>query len=158
MSNAYFLDSTALIKRYVSEDGTSWIQHLADPQQGNILIISRLSWREIHHTLAYCQQKGVLKSTHANQIIQAFSYHLDTQYLVIEMNQSLFGIQARLSKYPLDVERAIQLASALYIKPYFDKEKAIPLFFISADDTLLDAAKAEGLKTENPNHPSQTES
>lgn len=31
MVNAYFLDSSALVKRYVPETGTAWIQAIATP-------------------------------------------------------------------------------------------------------------------------------
>lgn len=41
---AYFLDSSALVKRYVSETGSAWIQQIADPLTGNELLIAQITW------------------------------------------------------------------------------------------------------------------
>ena len=42
----FFLDSSALLKRYVSETGTSWIQSLFDPALANRLAIGTISAEE----------------------------------------------------------------------------------------------------------------
>jgi len=38
--NAYFLDTSALVKRYVPELGSNWIQSITVPAAGNFLAIS----------------------------------------------------------------------------------------------------------------------
>jgi len=43
------------------------------------------------------------------------------------------------------------LASALRVLPAFAQVKTVSLSFVSADDRLVAAAQAEGLKTEHPN-------
>jgi predicted DNA-binding antitoxin AbrB/MazE fold protein len=58
----YSLDSSALVKRYVAEMGSHWIQSLAEPSTGHTLFISTIS---------------------------QFRYDLDTQYQVIELDQTL---------------------------------------------------------------------
>jgi hypothetical protein len=47
----YFLDSSALVKRYVPEVGTTWIQTLA-PDANNQLYIARITWVEVLSALA----------------------------------------------------------------------------------------------------------
>ena len=42
----YFLDSSALVKRYVTETGSDWIRALTDPPARNPLIIARITWVE----------------------------------------------------------------------------------------------------------------
>jgi predicted nucleic acid-binding protein len=49
---AYFLDSSALLKRYISETGTSWIQSLMAESTGNLLIVAQITWVEIHSVFA----------------------------------------------------------------------------------------------------------
>ena len=46
MSHVYF-DSSALVKRYVAEVGTSWIMGLCAPDTGNALYTVRISAAEI---------------------------------------------------------------------------------------------------------------
>ncbi|MDF5732551.1 MAG: nucleotidyltransferase domain-containing protein [Rhizonema sp. PD38] len=40
MVTAYFLDTSALLKRYVSETGTAWIQPLTIQSAGNLLVVA----------------------------------------------------------------------------------------------------------------------
>jgi hypothetical protein len=47
MVAAYFLDSSALLNRYLSEIGTAWVQSLTAKASGNILLISRITSVEI---------------------------------------------------------------------------------------------------------------
>ncbi|MEQ8462666.1 type II toxin-antitoxin system VapC family toxin [Coleofasciculus sp. E1-EBD-02] len=47
MVNAYFLDSSALVKRYIPETGSAWIQAIADTATGNLLFITRITWVEV---------------------------------------------------------------------------------------------------------------
>ena len=125
---AYFVDSSALVKRYVSEAGTAWLQSILDPQTHNPTIIARATWVEVLSAFARRQREGTLLP---NQVVQAarfFRYDLDTQYQVVK------------------------LASALRILPVFARISSTSLVFLSADDRLLSAASAEGLAAENPDH------
>ncbi len=45
----------------------------------------------------------------------------------------------------------MHLATALLVNRLLTSEGAPPLTFVSADDDLLAAARAEGLSVENPN-------
>lgn len=36
----YFLDSSALVKRYVHEVGTNWIRQLIEPAAGHAILVS----------------------------------------------------------------------------------------------------------------------
>ena len=41
MVNVYSLDTSALVKRYIVETGTPWVQTITNPAAQNILLISR---------------------------------------------------------------------------------------------------------------------
>jgi uncharacterized protein len=58
--SVYFLDSSALVKRYVAEVGTSWIQRLADPTSRNRLVIARITQVEVAGALARREREGFL--------------------------------------------------------------------------------------------------
>jgi cell division protein FtsW (lipid II flippase) len=47
---AYFLDSSALIKRYVQERGTAWIRASIDPAAGHHIFAARLALVEVAAT------------------------------------------------------------------------------------------------------------
>ncbi len=43
----YFLDTSALVKRYVAETGTVWVTSLMVPAAGNLLYLARLTAVEV---------------------------------------------------------------------------------------------------------------
>lgn len=42
-----YADSSALVKRHISEVGSSWFQALADPIAGNVITTARISMAEV---------------------------------------------------------------------------------------------------------------
>ncbi len=153
--SVYFLDSSALVKRYVTEIGSSWIHTLARATAGNSLVIARITWVEVLGALARRQREGNLSPDDVQQAIQLFRYDLDTQYQVVELDIPLTETAGTLiTRHPLRAYDAVQLASALRVQTERDRMKAPSLRFVAADDRLATIAKAEGLRTENPNnHP-----
>ena len=43
----YFFDSSALIKRYINETGTAWVQSLTDAASGHEIYIARVTTVEV---------------------------------------------------------------------------------------------------------------
>jgi uncharacterized protein len=153
--NAYFLDSSALVKRYVPETGSAWIQTIADAATGNLLIIARITWVEVLSALARRQRDGSLSAPDVDLIIQRFRFDLNNQYQVVELDRTLAESAGQLvNQYPLRAYDAIQLASVLRIQPTFATATSTSLVFLTADDRLLTIAQTAGLLTDNPNnHP-----
>jgi predicted nucleic acid-binding protein len=148
----YFLDSSALVKRYVTETGSDWVRALTDPVARNPLIIARITWVEVLSALARRQREGSITSGDAARAIQAFSYDLDVQYQVAELDAALARVAGELViQYPLRAYDAIQLASALRVQSDLIRTEAVPLTFLTADERLIAIAQAEGLLTDNPN-------
>ncbi|MDX2241601.1 MAG: type II toxin-antitoxin system VapC family toxin [Leptolyngbyaceae cyanobacterium bins.302] len=153
MVNAYFLDSSALVKRYIPETGSGWIQNLADTSAGNLLIIARITWVEVLSALARRHREGSLITTDLNLVIQQFRFDLTTQYRVVELNQLLSEQAGQLvTQYPLRAYDAIQLASGLRTQSAFTSATATTLIFVTADVQLLTIAQSAGLTTDNPNN------
>ncbi|MBO3459364.1 type II toxin-antitoxin system VapC family toxin [Aetokthonos hydrillicola Thurmond2011] len=129
MVTAIFLDTSTLLKRYVSEIGTTWIQSLTAQEAGNLLIVARIAWVEVLSALARRQREGSLSGNQANQILQAFRYHFDTQYQKVELLPSVIQIAGQLvSRYPLRAFDAVQLASSLCISPQLSGVNAMTFF------------------------------
>ncbi len=155
MVNAYFLDSSALVKRYVPETGSAWVQGIAAVATGNLLIIARITWVEVLSALARRQRDGSLSASDVDLIIQRFRFDLNNQYRGVELDRALAESAGQLiNQYPLRAYDAIQLASVLRIQPTFATATSTSLVFLTADDRLLTIAQAAGLLTDNPNnHP-----
>jgi predicted nucleic acid-binding protein len=49
---AYYFDTSALSKRYVDETGTPWVRTILAPQNGNAVVIARITMVEFHSALA----------------------------------------------------------------------------------------------------------
>ncbi|MCX6028259.1 MAG: type II toxin-antitoxin system VapC family toxin [Chloroflexi bacterium] len=150
--SVYFLDSSALVKRYVAETGSVWIQAIVASKARNKLIIARLTWVEVLSAFARRQREGSFAPADAAKAIRSFRYDLDHQYRVVELSRAVVEAAGQLvGKHPLRASDAIQLASALQVLPAFASVKTVSLVFLSGDDRLIAAAQAEGLNAENPN-------
>jgi predicted nucleic acid-binding protein len=150
---AYFLDSSALVKRYVSETGTSWIQSLTAQEAGNLLVVARITWVEVLSAFARRQREGNLSGNQVNQILQVFRYQFDTQYQKVELLPAVTQMAGQLiTRHPLRAYDAIQLASALSILPQLSQANTVTFTFLTADERLLAVALGENLKCDNPNH------
>ncbi len=153
MVNTYFLDSSALVKRYVPETGSSWIQSITDFTIGNSIAIARLAWVEVFSAFARRQREGSLSSNELDIIVQKFRNDFTTQYQIIEVDQVLLEKAGELViQYPLRAYDAIQLASALCLQYNFAHTTNTQFIFVTADIRLINIAQSESLMTDNPNN------
>lgn len=63
--NIYFLDSSALIKRYVTETGSAWLTNLIEPTSGNRLYVARITAGEVVSAIKRRERSGNLNATDA---------------------------------------------------------------------------------------------
>jgi len=153
----YFLDSSALVKRYVTEDGSDWIRELSAPSAHNPIIIARIAWIEVLSALARRQREGNLAQEDCGKAIQAFRHDVHTQYQIAELDQMLAETAGQLvGRYPLRAYDAVQLASALHAQADLQSMQGPSLVFLTADVRLFAVAEAEGLQTNDPSRPEST--
>ena len=146
----YFLDSSTLVKRYVTEVGTAWVQAVTSPQANHRLLITRITWVEVLSALARRQREGTLSPENATRLVQAFRYDLDTQYQVVELDRDVAEMAGELvRKHVLRAYDAVQLAASLRVQAALTSPQVL---FVSADNRLVGTAQAEGLLTDNPHH------
>jgi uncharacterized protein len=143
----YFLDTSALIKRYVSEVGSTWVQSLMAPSTANIIAISELARAEVAATLARRRRDGSLNATAVLALYSSFLSHTQHEYVEILVDSDRLSNAAGLAdKYILRTLDSIQLACGLYAQLALQE----PTTFVCADNYLLSTAIAEGLTTDNP--------
>ena len=153
MVNIYFLDSSALIKRYVVEIGSPWIKTLTDSQTGNSLLLVRITWVEVLSAFARRQREGGITAAELAALIAKFRSEFKSRYRVIEVDEVLIERAGELIvQYPLRAYDAVQLASALRVQSLLTSMPETQLIFVSADNRLLDIAQSEGLAFDNPNN------
>ncbi len=147
---AYFLDTSAVVKRYVLETGTSWVQPLTDPSAGHFLFVARVTDVEMTAAIARRRRLGSLTPAQAGQALAAFRQNLAQQYRIVEITIPLMRQASHLAdRHVLRAYDAMQLAAALEIH---DANPTLTL--LSADAELNAAAIAEGVMVDNPNsHP-----
>ncbi len=151
MVKTYYFDTSALVKRYITEIGSDWVRNLTDPQSGNRIILARITWVEMLSAYSRLKRESNLDETAFNIALQAFEYDWDTQYQIVEFDKTLAEQAGELvKKYPLRAYDSVQLASALKIHRIHAQAAPGLFVFVSSDDRLLAVAKSENLSVENP--------
>jgi uncharacterized protein len=152
MVNRYFLDTSALAKRYIPEIGTPWINRITTTTADQIILLSQLAWVELQSAISRRQRENALTPAQSQTLSLNFQTHWQTDYHIITVDQTLLNLATELiKKHPLRAYDAVQLASALIIQPDLPDPQTNPFTFVSADDRLLAIAQLEGLTIFNPN-------
>jgi uncharacterized protein len=145
---AYFVDSSALAKRYIIETGSEWVRSWILPAHKNQIVISVLSTVEVISLLMRREREGAVSTQERIRVQNNFMRHSEDEYYTIDVDNNVLGIARQLlARHPLRTLDAIQLASALQAAAAL---RAQPTF-VCADQRLLTAASSEGLPIDNPN-------
>ena len=149
----YFLDSSALVKRYVVEVGANWVRSITLPSAANSIIIAHITQVEVVSGAMRRKREGTITARTARVTRLLVDRHASREYRVIGLTgQIVQRAEDLLEVHPLRAYDSIQLASALESNTRLIAAGLSPLTFISADSRLLSAA--EGLTTDDPNaHP-----
>jgi len=151
----YYLDASAMCKRYVQETGTAWVRALVAPTADHTVLTARITMVEIYSALARRRREGSVPAADCHVAAQAFTAHSATEYEFVELDMNIV-LLARdlLDRHPLRAYDAVQLASAIVANQALIAANLPPLVFVSADDRLNAVAATEGLAVDNPNlHP-----
>lgn len=151
MAAAYFVDSSALVKRYVQEDGTAWVRALTHRRTGNQILLARITIVEVTSAVARRRGGRTLTTAEASSILSRFRKHVAGRYTIMEITPALLADATTLAnRRELRAYDAVQLAAALEL----NRISQGGIVLVSADQALNDAANAEGLTVDNPNsHP-----
>lgn len=108
----YFLDSSALVKRYIRETGSNWVCNLFNPSLGNQFFIAAIAGVEIVSAITRRAKNGSLNVTDAIAIRNQFKQDFQTEYQIIEISEKIINSAIDVAEsYALRGYDAVQLAS-----------------------------------------------
>ncbi len=149
---AWFLDSSAVIKRYVRERGTAWIRTITDPAAAHQLFVARLAVVEVAATLARQARAGKITAAEAALGIHQLRHAFAHEFRVVEITPVLATHALNhIQTHALRGSDALHLAAATELQRRRAAVNLPGLTFISSDGELNRAARAEGLPVEDPN-------
>ncbi|GIK39294.1 MAG: ribonuclease VapC [Chloroflexota bacterium] len=153
MSYLYF-DSSALVKRYLTEIGSAWVLACMDPAAGNTIVVAEITRVEVAAAFAArYRASGGISRRECDDALNLLLRHYDTEYQIASLDPVIISRAVNLTQtYRLRGYDAIQLATALATNEVLIDAGFPSLTFIAADDDLLAAVRSEGLAADNPNH------
>jgi predicted nucleic acid-binding protein len=152
----YYFDTSALIKYYVTEPGSTWVrqligeQDLGTGQMHHAILVAEITRVEVAAGLAVVERVGRIKRPERDREYRRFTSQLAHRYVITPLTTADFEIAADLTQqHLLKAYDAVQLAVALRHSRALAAHE-LTLTLVSGDEALLTAARAEGLPTENP--------
>jgi predicted nucleic acid-binding protein len=151
----YYLDASALVKRYVNEEGSDWLRATITAGRSQLLFTSRMTIVEVISAFARRVRDGSLTLEEFASARDLFRGDCLDEYQIMPPTIAVIDTASvLLERHPLRAYDAIHLATALGAQQFLTDENYPALTFLSADDRLNQAALAEGLAVDNPNaHP-----
>jgi predicted nucleic acid-binding protein len=150
---AYFLDSSALVKRYATETGTAWVTSLLDPASRNRLYVAQITGAEVVAALARKRRGLLISAVDAATALAQFRHDFASELHIIEVSAAIVSDAMRLAEaHYLRGYDAVQVAAAISANRRRVTRGAPALTMVSADTDVIAAGAAEGLATDDPNN------
>ncbi|HAA33433.1 MAG TPA: nucleic acid-binding protein [Cyanobacteria bacterium UBA8553] len=151
----YFIDSSALVKRYISETGSAWVVGLFDPALNNEVFVAAITGVEIIAAITRRSRSGSISVVDITATCSQLKSDLRKDYQIVEITESIINSGMALAEaYGLRGYDAIQLAVGRAVNTVCIASGLPAMTFVSADNELNAAVVREGLVVENPNsHP-----
>jgi predicted nucleic acid-binding protein len=143
---ALYLDTSALIKLFVDEDGSAQVRALASGRTAaKILLVSRLGYTEASVALARMVHLGRIPAADLSHHLGALEKYWEESIQDVDLSENVLRDARQVAqRYPLRTYDAIHLASAREakrtLKDGFDGE----LRFLAFDASLMQAARNLG--------------
>jgi predicted nucleic acid-binding protein len=148
----YYLDTSALVKRYAQEHGTAWMLGLTDSTAEHDLYTVRVTGPEMIAALFRKARTGEVSPDEARRSAKNFRADWQQQYQIVEVTALVADKAMELAeRYGLRGYDAVHLASALALQQMRGTMELPSLTFVSADVQQRETAAAEGLPVEDPN-------
>ncbi|MBS1251220.1 MAG: tRNA(fMet)-specific endonuclease VapC [Anaerolineales bacterium] len=148
----YYLDASALVKRYADELGSGWVRQITDLSAQNTILLAEITLAEVAAALAakHRAPAGVTREQR-DRALSRFLQDCDEHFLILPVDRLIIDRAVELTQdYRLRGYDAVQLATAL-VNSDLLQSAGVPLpIFVAGDDDLLVAAKAEQFSVDNP--------
>jgi hypothetical protein len=152
----YYLDASALVKRYASEAGSDWVLTITESTADHTIVFSEITLAEVAAALA-AKQRAPQGFTleERDRALSRFLQDCAEHFLLLQVDRGIIERAVDLTQsHRLRGYDAVHLATALAANDDLVKQDHPPLTFVASDDDLLTAAQAEGIETNNPLSPS----
>lgn len=151
----YYFDTSAQVKYYVSEPGSTWVRQLVeatDPetaQSANRLFTAIITVAEAAAAFAIIARVGRISEQTRDRTFNRYMKTVSSSFHLLAVTEEVTNLAAQLTqRHPLKGYDAVQLASALRLQEVLGPER--PVIFVTGDESVVTAAKAEGLNADNP--------
>ncbi len=145
----FYLDTSAIAKRYCREAGTHFINSLYENviRTDQIIYFAEHTISEVGSTIYRKMREGKFDAEESTTLLTHFLMESKSSIQFIETNESLYlNTFDFLKKYTLRSADAIHLAAAFEVYKLHGNN----LFFISDDKKQCEAASSEGLRVVLP--------
>ncbi len=137
-----YLDTSALIKRFVAEKGSPLIQRIIETGP---VATAKIAYAEVYAGLKRKHREGHISTGQYRLACRQFERDWQA-YIRVDLQDGILHLARDLIQtHPLRGFDAVHLASALSLKKALGEE----IIFAAADERLLRAAKAERLRALN---------
>ena len=144
---SFYLDTSALIKLYIQEEGTAQVLHLLKTRESHQLVVLDLAFLEARSAIRRREREGDISGPDANRVLKQLDEDRSSLYLVQPISSAVIEEAAwLLDSHPLRAYDALQLAGCLTVR----QNVPAPLTFVCADIRLAQAAGLQGLAVLNP--------
>jgi len=163
MASAYFLDTSALLPRFLKRaSGHKWVESICDPHRQNVIAIAEITATDIASALNQLVRGGTLHKKPCDESLSLFWSQVENnQYVLLPISSVIVRRAANLcSVRPLKGMDALQLACALMLRDDVRLARAMSAdtggvafedpIFLTEDHKLRDAAVAEGFVVDTP--------
>ena len=142
-----YLDTSALIKRFVAEPGSELVQKLVT-REGPVAT-AKIAYAEIYAALNRKKREGHLSTRDYRLVCEEFEDDWQA-YVRVDLQDEILSLCRDLTeRHPLRGFDAVHLASALILQ----RDLGEKIAFTAADARLLEAAAAEDLLSVNVEKP-----
>ncbi|MEO2005379.1 MAG: type II toxin-antitoxin system VapC family toxin [Candidatus Poribacteria bacterium] len=149
--SSLFLDTSAVVKRYIDEPGSDEVRRLVRPQTSNHVYIAHITIVEGVAAIARRARAGDVTAEHALSAYDGLQRDADSLYSVIPVGAVVSERAVTLARANgLRGYDAVQLAAALLLA---DALRAEPVTLVSADRRMWEVARHEGMNVIDPTAP-----
>jgi predicted nucleic acid-binding protein len=149
---SFFLDGSALAKRYVAEPGTPLLDHLFDHVAADRLFVLNVGLAEVVSILVRRKNAGTLSAATFSLALLHLGHeiiHAPTLRKLEPTNSLVVAALTHIPNHSVNATDAIVLHATLGLAQE-RRSRGDDLTLVASDQRLLRAAQAEGLGTFNP--------
>ena len=152
MANSFYVDASALAKRYIPEPGSALVNAILDAVPPGRLIVLNIGMGEIVSILVRKRNAGVISQAYFDQAIANFETEIIRS---ADVNKASVPSRLVTGSLPLIVAHSINSTDAITLKSALAIARRLraagdDLALVASDQRLLRAAQADGLLRFNP--------